>query len=109
MQEIVTLEQFSRVMAVVAVAAPLLGVTVGAVMARVRGSRQYFLRGLALGFLGPLAWLAWLLFRWTVRIDPETHYVGLYRPQVLLTDVLIFLTAGIALGLLYRKVFRPAR
>jgi len=82
---------------------------VGAVMARVRGNRQHFVRGLALGLLGPLAWLAWLLFRWTVRIDPETHYVGLYRPQVLLTDALIFLAAGTALGLLYRRIFRPVR
>ncbi len=109
MHEIITLEQFGRTMAVVAVAGLLLGAIVGAGIAWARRSRQPLLRGLALGSLGPLLWLAWLLFRWTVRIDPQTHYVGLYRPQVLIADVLIFVAAGIALGLLYRKVFRPVR
>lgn len=109
MHEIITLEQFGRALGALAMAGPLLGATVGGVVAWVGRRRQPFLRGLALGMLGPLLWLAWLLFRWTVRIDPETRYVGLYRPQVLIADVLIFVAAGIALGLLYRRIFRSVR
>ena len=100
MHEIVTLDQFNRVMLVVAAAGLPLGAILGALLRRLR-------QGLALGLLGPLAGLAWLLFRWTVRIDPATHYVGLYRPGVLAADVVIFVALGIELGWLYRRAFTP--
>jgi hypothetical protein len=106
MHELVTLEQFNGVMRVVALAGLPLGAALGALLAALTRDRLRLAQGPALGLLGPLAGLAWLLFRWTVRIDPATHYVGLYRPGVLALDVVVFLAAGVGLGLLYRRVFR---
>jgi hypothetical protein len=92
-------------MRLVALAGLPLGAALGALAAAVTHQRFRLAQGLALGLLGPLAGLAWLLFSWTVRIDPATHYVGLYRPSVLALEVVVFLAAGVGLGLLYRRVF----
>ena len=105
MREIVTLEQWDRVMLVVALAGVPLGALAGLALAAARRECRALGQSLALGLLGPLAGLAWLFFRWTVRLDPQTHFVGLYRPGVLAADVALFMAAGAGLGLLYRAVF----
>jgi hypothetical protein len=105
MHELVTLEQFNWVIRLVALAGVPVGAALGALAAAATHQPRRLAQGLALGLLGPLAALAWLLFRWTVRLDPATHYVGLYRPGVLAVDVVLFLVAGVGLGWLYRRFF----
>jgi hypothetical protein len=102
MREIVTLEQFDGLLLLLAALGVPLGALGGLLLRR-------FPQGLALGLLGPLIYVAWLLFRWTVRLDPATHYVGLYRPIVLAADVALFLALGLALGLLYRRAFLTSK
>jgi hypothetical protein len=96
-------------MLVVTVAGVPVGAAAGGLAAVVGRERRLFWRGTALGLLGPLAGVVWVLFRWTVRIDPTTHYVGLYRPGVIAADMVAFLATGVGLGWLYRRVFTPHR
>ncbi|HEY3398909.1 MAG TPA: hypothetical protein VGM19_14770 [Armatimonadota bacterium] len=106
MYQTVTLDQFSAVVWVLTGAGLPLGLALGALAARLRRDRRWTRRGLLLGLLGPLVGCAWLAFSWTVRIDPVTHYVGLYRPGVLAADVAGFLAAGYGLGRLLRRWWR---
>ncbi len=105
MYQLITLEQFDRLVVTVALVGLPLGAIIGGLVAARRRDRSFLLQGLALGLLGPLAWLLWRLFRWTVRLDPTTGYVGLYRPTVLLVDFFVFLI----LGIVYKQVFARLR
>jgi hypothetical protein len=102
MRQIITVDQFSPAVLMLAGALFLAGALAGALGAGLRHDRRWLRRGLALGLLGPLLGLAWLAFRWSVRIDPAARYVGLYRPGVIAAAALAFLAAGAGLGLLFR-------
>jgi hypothetical protein len=106
MKEIVDAAAVERVLLLVAVAAPLVAVAIGAVAgARSCGSRLGAAKGLSVGALGPLCYGLWHLYSYLVRYDPATGYVGLHRVSVLALNVGIFIAVGAVLGVLYSRIF----
>ena len=103
MTELVTTEQFSHWLALAAAGALVAGAVLGGARAAWRRQWRYLGRGLAWGLLGPLAWLLWLAYRWAVRLDPQTEYVGLYRPGVILSLVVAALVLGSLVGWALRR------
>lgn len=91
---------------ILAIAGPFVGLISGMVLGRIRGkSREYYWKGLFFGLLGPLNLLLYNLFEYMVRYDPKTGYVGLHHVKTLLINVLIFMSVGLVLGILYRLIF----
>jgi len=109
LKEIVDLAQVDAVMLYLAVAAPVLGLLIGAIAGGVQGRLLTGLgRGLAFGMLGPIVLVMWRLYRYMVRYDPATGYVGLHKLSVFVLNVCIFAAVGIALGALYGKLIGGA-
>jgi hypothetical protein len=104
LRELVSLEQLNRLAPLGAAAALFLAIAIGAIMARIQREGRWWWLGLAWGSWGPLALLLWWGMLWAFRLDPRTGYVGLYRPPVLVTVLLVFLGVGAAWGLLYRRL-----
>jgi hypothetical protein len=103
MHELVTLEQLNRLMLGVTLAGLPVGLIVGGLVRALGHRPRALAQGLFLGLTASAVGLLWLLFRWTVRLDPVNQYVGLYRPGVLAADVALFLALGVGLGWLWRK------
>jgi hypothetical protein len=54
--------------------------------------------------LGPLVVAAWWVYLWTVRVDPQTGYVGLHRVSVFVGNLIVFCALGVALGWLAARI-----
>lgn len=107
-REIVDIAQFARAIAAVAVIVPVLALLVGGIMGSRRGDlKRGLVKGAAIGALGPLVYVLWLLYSYLVRYDPQTGYVGLHRVSIMLLNVAIFLVVGVVLGLVFSRIFRP--
>ncbi len=107
--EIVDLAQVDAFMIYLAIAAPLLGLLIGAIAGGLQGRLLEGLgRGIAFGMLGPIVLVMWRFYRHMVRYDPETGYVGLHKMSVFVLNVCIFAVVGIVLGALYGKLIRGA-
>ncbi len=105
MTEIVSLQTVDTVMVYLAVIGPLLGLAVGALVGSMRGMLTGGLkRGLLFGLLGPVIAAAWWFYRYMVRYDPETGYVGLHKMSVFFWNLLIFAVTGAILGAAYALV-----
>ena len=107
MHELIDLGKFELALQIIAAATLPLGLIVGTYLGRARGAmRKYMIRGAAIGLLGPILYLLWRYYRWMVRLDPESGYVGLHRPGVLAINVVVFIIVGAILGLAYARIFR---
>ncbi len=108
MQELVNLETFALTIHRLALLLPVLGLAGGCLIGLWRRSlADGAVKGLAVGLVGPVIWLLWLLFAHLVRYDPQTGYCGLHRTAVLWLSMAVFVIAGIVLGLFYGRLFRP--
>ena len=107
MHELVDLDKFDLAVRVVGLAGLPAGLIVGALLGRLRASRRWYLsRGAAVGLLGPIIYGLWRYYRWTVRLDPVTGYVGLHRFSTLLINLGVFSVVGIILGVVYGRILR---
>lgn len=110
MKELVSEQAVETAMLALAVAGPLLGLSGGALwaLAKKRTVPPALVRGLLVGLLGPLVWVLWRYYSWTVRYqpapDPADDYFGLERVDVLLGNVVVFLAVGALIGWLVRRV-----
>ncbi len=107
MHELIDLGKFELALQLLAAATLPVGLIVGTYLGRARGAmRKYMIRGAAVGLLGPIIYALWRYYRWMVRLEPETGYVGLHRPGVLALNVGVFIIVGAILGLAYARIFR---
>jgi len=107
MHELINLGKFELALQILAAATLPAGLIVGLCLGRVRGAmRKYIIRGASVGLLGPIIYVLWCYYRWMVRLEPETGYIGLHRPGVLAVNVGAFIIAGAILGLAYARIFR---
>ncbi|MBU0608366.1 MAG: hypothetical protein KKI08_10810 [Armatimonadetes bacterium] len=105
-REIVDLDQFARAVGALAIALPVVAVLVGLIVGAARKNIVGGLgKGVAIGLLGPIVYGLWLMYRYNIRYDPETGYVGLHHVSVLLVNVAVFAVIGVLLGFAYRRVF----
>jgi tetrahydromethanopterin S-methyltransferase subunit C len=115
LHEIVDLAQVDMAMVYVALAAPVLGLIIGAIVGRLRSNVLYGTgRGLAFGMLGPVVFIMWHFYRYMIRYDPASGYVGLHKMSVFVLNIAVFAIVGVLLGALYGKLvagqrLRPAQ
>ena len=106
MHELIDLGKFELALRIAAAAVLALGLVSGALLGRARGNMAWHLtRGAAIGLLGPILYALWRYYRWMVRLDPATGYVGLHKPLVLFISVVIFAIVGLVIGLIYGRIF----
>ena len=106
LHEIVDIATVNKLVIALAIAAPVIGLLWGVIAGRLHGDMANALkRGLAAGLLGPIVLVMWKFYNYMVRYNPETGYVGLHRMSVYVVNVFIFAIAGVALGLLYSRVW----
>ncbi len=103
--EIVDIQAVDRALVLIALAAPVLCVLVGLLVGSVRGRPGLqALRGLAIGISGPVVLGLWRYYRYMIRLDPDTGYVGLHRVSVYILNIVVFAVVGAVLGVLYARV-----
>jgi len=103
MREIITLEQANRLFLALAIAAPLVGPGLGALVGWRNGSISRGVKwGLGIGLLGPLNLLLWLTYN---RI---TERLGLDTVANLLVNLGLFLALGVIAGLIAGRYMRPS-
>jgi hypothetical protein len=94
MEELVTVEQANRAIAVLAIALPAAGLIAGAVMgARRRALPRGVLLGVLCGLVGPSIWLLWRMYNGVVSV------YGLDSVRGLLVNLALFVAIGVVLGL----------
>ena len=107
MHELIDLGKFELALQLFAAATLPVGLIVGTYLGRARGAmRTLIIRGAAVGLLGPIIYALWRYYRWMVRLEPESGYVGLHRPGVLAVNVGVFIIAGVLLGVAYARLFQ---
>jgi len=107
MHELIDLGKFELALQILAAATLPVGLIVGLCLGRVRRAmRKYMIRAAAVGLLGPILYALWCYYRWMVRLEPETGYVGLHKPGVLAVNVGVFIIVGAILGLAYTRIFQ---
>ncbi len=107
MHELIDLGKFELALQILAAVTLPIGLIIGTYLGRVRGAmRTQIIRGAAVGLAGPIIYLLWRYYRWMVRLDPESGYVGLHRPGVLAVNVGVFIIVGAILGLAYTRIFQ---
>ncbi|NUP99735.1 MAG: hypothetical protein HUU35_07765 [Armatimonadetes bacterium] len=110
MKELIDEAVVERAILLIGLLGPLVGLLLGGLYAQVKRqpSRLGFGRGFLLGLLGPLVYGLWRLYSWLVRYqpapDPKDDYFGLERVDILLLNVVIFVTVGALVGWLIRLV-----
>ncbi|MBD3177691.1 MAG: hypothetical protein GF320_21165 [Armatimonadia bacterium] len=96
--EIITMEAFATLWLIVC------GLWTAGWLARAGLALKRRDRPVAFPFLmaaaGPLAWGLWSLYRARIAYDPATGVAGMHRVSVLLTNLAIFLGAGLVIGIL---------
>ena|SRR5438552_9792914 len=102
MREIITVEQANGLFLILAIAAPIVGATGGAILGWRRSQLQSLaLRGFLFGLAGPLNLVLWKIYN---RI---TDHFGLDTVKNLLINLALFaalgMTAGIIAGRYYRR------
>jgi len=114
MKELLDEATVERVIALLGLVGPLLGLAGGLLYGRLRRLELGFaaVRGLLVGLLGTLTWVMWRLFSYLVRYqpapDPKQDYFGLERVDVLLLNMVLFIAVGVAVGLVIRSLSRPS-
>jgi len=108
MDELVTIEQAERAVAILAVALPAAGLLIGAVAGAVRRSLgRGLLSGLVCGLSGPAIWLLWRMYNGIIGA------YGLDSVRGLLINLTLFVVLGLVVGLmvgvLWRRLSGPAQ
>jgi len=106
MRELITVDAFSRWVTVGAVAW-LVGAVVVHSLPSVRRRPRPVERALAWALIGPVALSMWRLYLWTVRVDPQTGYVGLHRVGVFAINAVVFIIVGALLGVMFARLHAP--
>ncbi len=107
MHELIDLGKFELALQFLAAATLPVGLIVGSCLGRACGPlRKYMIRGAAVGLLGPIIYALWCYYRWMVRLEPESGYVGLHKPGIIALNVAVFIVAGALLGLAYTRIFQ---
>jgi hypothetical protein len=104
MHELITVAAFGRGLLVAAGAWMALCLVGAAVWP---GQRRRL--ALVCAALGPLVYALWLGYCWTVRVDPQTGYVGLHRVSVFVVDLVAFVVIGAAVGWLIGRMARGGK
>lgn len=103
MRELVTVAGFQQVLLAAAAVWTLACVA----LALARRGRPVGRVALLSATLGPLVCLLWFGYCWTVRVDPQTGYVGLHRVSVFALNAVVFIAVGVLLGHLIGRAARP--
>ena len=104
MQELVTVEQAERAVAILAVALPAAGLLVGAILGAARRSLgRGLVVGLICGLSGPAIWLLWRMYNGIVGA------YGLDSVRGLLVNIVLFVGIGLVVGIGIGLVRRQAR
>ena len=107
MHELIDLGKFELALQIIAAVTLPVGLIVGTCLGHARGAmRTQIIRGAAIGLLGPIIYVLWRYYRWVVRLEPKSGYVGLHKPGVLALNVGVFIIVGALLGLAYTRIFR---
>ncbi len=110
LHEIVDIATVNKLVIALAIVAPVIGLLWGVIAGRLHGDMANALkRGLAAGLLGPIVLVMWKFYNYMVRYNPGTGNVGLHKMSVYVVNAFIFALAGIALGLLYSRVWEAPR
>ncbi len=103
--EIVDVEAVDRMVLLAAVLVPaaclLGGLLLGATRGRLGLQVQ---RALVVGTAGPLVLGLWHFYRYMIRLDHDTGYVGLHRMSVYILNIAVFTVVGALLGVLYARL-----
>jgi hypothetical protein len=104
MTELVTTEQAERVIAIIAIALPIAGLTLGAIVGAVRRElARNALLGLVCGLAGPAIWVMWRICNGIIG------RFGLDSVKGLLINLALFVAAGLVIGLVVGIVWRRQR
>jgi hypothetical protein len=99
MQEIVTTEQAERVLRLLAIVLPVVGLIAGVVVGAIRKRvTDGALTGLLIGLIGPAAWGLWRVFN---AIEGR---FGLDSVKGLLINLALFAVIGLAIGVAVGRV-----
>jgi hypothetical protein len=101
MEEIVTVVQAERTIALLAVSLPVVGLLVGAVVGAVRRRLgRGLLLGLICGLSGPALWALWRMY------NGITGVYGLDSVRGLLVNLALFVAIGLVIGLVVGLAWR---
>jgi len=104
MQELITVEQTERALALMAVVFPSGGLLIGAILGVARRSFvHYLIVGLLWGLFGPAVWLLWRMYNGIVGA------YGLDSVRGLLVNLVLFVGIGLVVGIGIGLVRRQAR
>jgi len=101
MREIVTLEQANSLFLWIAIAAPIIGILVGAGVGARRGNTgRASVRGFVIGLLGPANLVLWNIY------NLITDRLGLDTVKNLLVNLSLFVALGIIAGIIAGRYYR---
>ena len=104
MEELITVEQAERAVAILAMALPAAGLLIGAIVGAARRSLgSGLLLGLICGLSGPAIWLLWRMYNGIVGA------YGLDSVRGLLVNLVLFVGIGLVVGIGIGLVRRQAR
>ena len=104
MQELITVEQTERAIAIMAVVFPSGGLLIGAILGVARRSFvRHIIAGLFCGLFGPAIWLLWRMYNGIVGA------YGLDSVRGLLVNLVLFVGIGLVVGIGIGLVRRQAR
>jgi hypothetical protein len=94
LRELITVEQFTRLLVMLAIAGPLAGLAIGAVLSgKGGGASQGAKRGLAFGLIAPAVLALWFVY------NAITAKLGLDRIVNVLANLVLFMVIGLVVGL----------
>ena len=104
MEPIISRQAVDLIVNIVAVAGPLVGVTVGFLLSRREGFGSAAIwKGALIGLLGLLNWGAWRAYNAT------TDYIGISTTRNLLTQIAMFAAVGVLIGIVCSALSKKHR
>jgi len=105
MRELITVDTFDRWLLIVAGAWLLVALAAG-LIGHLKGKPRAAVRAMALALLAPLIVALYRFYSWTVRVDPDTGYVGLHQVRVFALNLVLFCAVGAAVGFALSRLLR---
>lgn len=106
LREIITVDAFDAWLRWLSIVSVPIGIAFGLLWAKKLKSPNRWLlgilTGLIVGLLMPALYGLWRFYLWRIRIDLDRNFVGLHRVDVLVGNFLLFVAAGVVVGLLAR-------